>query len=148
MTAWTRAGAVFAAVLAADQATKALVRSNLEPGERHDVVPGVDVVRVRNEGLAFGLRGGASTWLVVLVLAIALGALLVFFARHADHRGAWLATGLLLGGAAGTIIDRLAHGAVTDWIKLPHWPAFNIADVAITAGVVVLVFAIDAPRGP
>ena len=77
----------------------------------------------------------------------ALGGLLVFFALNVERPYAWLATGLLLGGAAGNIIDRLAHGAVTDWVKLPHWPAFNLADVAITAGVITLVVAIDAPRG-
>jgi signal peptidase II len=141
-----RAGAVFAAVLVADQVSKAIVRGSLEAGERRDLIPGIDLVRVRNEGIAFGLLGGSRTWLVVLIVVAALGGLLVFFARNADRRGAWLATGLLLGGAAGNIIDRVAHGAVTDWIKLPHWPAFNLADVAITAGVVALVFAVDAPR--
>ena len=144
--AWARAGAVFAAVLAADLISKAIVRSDIAPGERHEVVAGVHLVRVGNEGIAFGLLGGSRTWLVVLVVAAALGGLLVFFARNAHRRGAWLATGLLLGGAAGNIIDRVAHGSVTDWVKLPHWPAFNIADVAITAGVIALVFAIDAPK--
>ena len=144
--AWARAGAVFAAVLAADQLSKAIVRGGLAPGERRDVLPGLHLVRVRNEGLAFGILGGSRTWLVVLVVVAALGALLVFFARNVERRWAWLATGLLLGGAAGNILDRVANGAVLDWIKLPHWPAFNLADMAITAGVVALVFAIDAPR--
>jgi signal peptidase II len=117
--AWLRAGVVFVVVLAADQISKVIVRGNIQPGERHQVLPGVHLVRVGNEGLAFGLLNGSSTW---------------------------LATGLLLGGAAGNIIDRVSHGAVTDWIKLPHWPAFNVADVAITAGVIALVFAIDAPK--
>jgi len=143
---WVRAGVVFAVVLAADQLSKAIVRSDIAPGERHHVLPGVHLVRVGNEGLAFGLLGGSSTWIVVLAVVVALGGLLVFFARNVHRRGAWLATGLLLGGAAGNIIDRVAHGSVTDWIKLPHWPAFNIADVAITAGVIALVFAIDAPK--
>jgi signal peptidase II len=144
--AWARAGAVFAAVLVADQVTKAIVRGSLATGERRDVFPGFDLVRVRNDGIAFGLLGGSRTWLVVLAVVAALGGLLVFFALNAHRRGAWLATGLLLGGAAGNIIDRVANGAVLDWIKLPHWPAFNLADVAITAGVVALVVAIDAPR--
>ena len=127
--AWARAGAVFAAVLVADQLSKALVD-----------------VTVHNEGIAFGLLGDSPTWVVVLVVVAALGGLLLFFARNVDRPYAWLATGLLLGGAAGNIIDRVADGAVNDWIKLPHWPAVNIADVAITLGVVALVFAIDAPR--
>lgn len=144
--AWARAGAVFLAVLVADQVSKVIVRGDIQPGERHQLIPGVHLVRVGNEGLAFGLLGGSSTWIVVLVVIVALGGLLVFFSRNVERRGAWLATGLLLGGAAGNIIDRVSHSAVTDWIKLPHWPAFNIADVAITAGVVALVFAVDAPK--
>jgi signal peptidase II len=145
--AWARAGAVFAAVLVADQLTKALVRGGLAVGEEHKVLPGVHFVRVRNEGIAFGLLGDSPTWLVVIVVVAALGGLLLFFARNVDRPYAWLATGLLLGGAAGNIIDRVADGAVNDWIKLPHWPAFNLADISITLGVVALVFAIDAPRG-
>ena len=145
--AWARAGAVFAAVLIADQLTKAIVRGSLAVGERRDALPIIDIVRVRNEGIAFGLLGDSPTWLVVIVVVAALGGLLAFFALNVDRPYAWLATGLLLGGAAGNIIDRLADGAVNDWIKLPHWPAFNLADVAITLGVVALVFAIDAPRG-
>ena len=144
--AWTRAGLVFAAVLIADQLTKAIVRGSLAIGEERKVFPGVHLVRVHNEGIAFGLLGGSSAIVVVLVVAAALGGLLFFLARNLERPYAWLATGLLLGGAAGNIIDRVADGAVNDWIKLPHWPAFNIADVAITAGVVALVVAIDAPR--
>ena len=146
--AWARAGAVFAAVLVADQLTKAIVRGSLAVGERRHALPLVDIVRVRNEGIAFGLLGDSPTWLVVIVVVAALGGLLAFFALNVDRPYAWLATGLLLGGAAGNIIDRVADGAVNDWIKLPHWPAFNLADIAITLGVVALVFAIDAPRNP
>ena len=97
--------------------------------------------------MAKGASGPVSSaGVVVLVVVAALGGLLFFFARNLERPYAWLATGLLLGGAAGNIIDRVAHGSVTDWIKLPHWPAFNLADVAITAGVIALVFAIDAPK--
>ena len=55
----------------------------------------------------------------------------------------WIPTGLLLGGAIGNIIDRLASGEVTDWIKIPLWPAFNIADIAITAGVIALLWVLE-----
>jgi signal peptidase II len=58
----------------------------------------------------------------------------------------WLPTGLLLGGALGNVVDRVRDGAVTDFLKIPHWPAFNVADVAITVGVVALVFTVDAGR--
>ncbi len=57
--------------------------------------------------------------------------------------GIWLPTGMLLGGAIGNVVDRASRGAVTDYIKLPHWPAFNIADAAITLGVVVLLVVVE-----
>jgi signal peptidase II len=57
----------------------------------------------------------------------------------------WLPTGLLLGGAAGNLIDRVRDGAVTDFIKLPHWPAFNVADIAITVGVLALLYVLEGP---
>jgi signal peptidase II len=76
----------------------------------------------------------------------ALAGILVVFSTHATHRLAWLPTGLLLGGALGNVIDRVRDGAVTDFIKLPHWPAFNVADIAITVGVLSLVFVLDGHR--
>ena len=84
-------------------------------------------------------------------MAAALLGLVVWFVLHARRPFVWLPTGLLLGGALGNIIDRLRDGAVTDFIKVPIWPAFNFADVAITAGVVALLIAIehsDAPDDP
>ena len=62
-------------------------------------------------------------------------ALVVYFATHLDKPLVWLPTGMLLGGALGNIIDRVRDGAVTDFIKLPGWPAFNVADISITFGV-------------
>ena len=55
----------------------------------------------------------------------------------------WLPTGLLVGGAAGNLIDRIRLGSVTDFIKLPHWPAFNVADIAVTVGVVTLLWVLE-----
>jgi signal peptidase II len=76
----------------------------------------------------------------------ALVLLVVYFALHATRPLLWLPTGLLLGGALGNMIDRAREGAVTDFIDLPLWPAFNLADVAITAGVVALLLALEAGR--
>jgi signal peptidase II len=141
--AWARAGILLVAVLAADQLTKVLVRSSLEVGERREVLPFLDLVRVNNDGIAFGFLGGGQA-LVVVAVAAALAGLLVFFALHADRPLVWVPTGLLLGGALGNVFDRVRDGAVTDFAKVPHWPAFNLADVAITAGVVALVLSLDA----
>jgi len=78
---------------------------------------------------------------------VALVALLVYFTRHADRSMIWLPTGMLLGGAAGNIVDRLREGAVTDFIKLPlGWPPFNLADTSITLGILILFVLIDRSR--
>ena len=144
--AWARAGVVLVAVLVADQLTKVVVRSSLEVGERREVLPFLDLVRVNNDGVAFGFLGGGQA-LVVVAVAAALCGLVVFFAMNADRPLVWLPTGLLLGGALGNVFDRVRDGAVTDFVKLPHWPAFNLADVAITAGVIALILSLDAVRG-
>ena len=139
-----RATAVFVAVVGLDQATKALVRDSIQRGDEHAVFPAVTLVNTRNTGVAFGLfsNGGA---LVAIVTAVALGALLVFFTLHRNRPLAWLPTGLLLGGAAGNLIDRMREDAVTDFIKLPLWPAFNVADMAITFGVLSLLYVLEGP---
>jgi signal peptidase II len=135
---------VAVAVVAADQAVKALVRSTIERGDAVDLVLGIQIVNVRNRGIAFGMFSGGGVLLVVFALA-ALAALLVFFARHRDRPLVWLPTGLLIGGATGNLIDRAREGAVTDFIDLPAWPAFNVADMAITFGVLTLLYVLEGP---
>jgi signal peptidase II len=133
---------VLAAVLAADQIVKALVTSALERGEERDLIAGIRLVNTRNSGVAFGqLQDGGA--IVAVVIAVAIGALLVYFARHAQQPLVWLPTGMLLGGALGNIVDRVREGAVVDFLKLPHWPAFNVADAAITVGVVILLVVME-----
>ena len=141
-----RAAFVAAAVVALDQAVKALVRSDIAPGERVEVIGGAHLVHVLNDGVAFGFLSGGG-WVLIVVAVAALAALLVFFATHLRRPFAWLPTGLLIGGAAGNLIDRLRAGAVTDFVKLPHWPAFNVADMAITVGVFVLLYVLEGPPG-
>ena len=137
-----KAALVAAAAVAADQATKALVRTTIERGDQVDLILGIHLVNVRNRGIAFGMFSGGGVVLVLFALA-ALVALLVFFARHRDRPLVWLPTGLLIGGAAGNLIDRTREGAVTDWFDLPYWPAFNLADVAITFGVLTLLYVLE-----
>lgn len=136
--AWRALGATAAAVVVADQVTKAAVRARLEPGEMVDLMLGLSLVNVRNRGIAFGLLADGGALLIVVTLA-ALVLLGAYFALHAERRGMWLATGFICGGAIGNLADRLREGAVTDFVDLPAWPAFNIADVAITVGVVLLL---------
>jgi signal peptidase II len=138
------AALVAGATVAADQAVKAIVRGSIGRTEQVDVLPGVHLVNVRNTGVAFSVLSGGGVLPVLIGLA-AVGALLAFFLTHLRRPLVWLPTGLLLGGAAGNLVDRLRHGSVTDFIKFPHWPAFNVADIAITLGVVVLVYVLEGP---
>ncbi len=139
--AWARAGLVVAAVVALDQAVKALVVHNIGTSEKHDLFLGIDLVHVRNSGIAFGLFEGGGP--ILILVTIALAALVGYFATHTDRALLWLATGLLVGGALGNLLDRARDGAVTDFIDPPLWPAFNVADMAITAGVLVLLLSLE-----
>lgn len=135
---WAGMAAVGTAVLALDQLAKAVVRETVERGGAVDLILGIEIVNVRNRGIAFGLfeDGGA---LLVVVPLVTLAVLVGWFAANPSRRGLWLAIGLLTGGALGNLIDRLRDGEVTDFLDLPRWPAFNVADIAITAGIVVLM---------
>ena len=136
-----RAAAVAAAVLVADQLTKELVRSSIALGERRHLLPGVTLVHAQNSGIAFSLFTRSEVG-VIAVAAIILAAVLMYFALHREQRWIWLACGLIVGGALGNLLDRLRVGMVTDFIKLPDWPAFNLADASITFGVVTLLWVV------
>ena len=143
---WLRAGLVVVCVVAADQLVKALVTASLARGEQREIVAGIKLVNTRNTGVAFGqLQGGGVV--VAILIAIAVVALLVYVTRNARRRWIWLPAGLLLGGATGNVIDRLREGAVVDFVKLPHWPAFNVADAAITVGVLALLVVMERADG-
>jgi signal peptidase II len=143
--AWLRLLAVCGLVVAVDQIAKGAVTESLAPGERIDLVLGFDLARVTNSGIAFGLLADDSD---ALVLAITLGGLalvLGWFALDSTRPGLWLGIGLLLGGALGNLADRIRADGVTDFIDPPLWPAFNLADIAITVGVVVIALIALAP---
>jgi signal peptidase II len=137
--AWCRAGALAAIVVAVDQAAKAAIEAHLVPGEDVDVLGPLGLTLSHNRGVAFGLAGGAGAPLVLVTL-LALSVVGYLFARNPARGGMWVATGLLAGGAIGNLSDRVRAGAVTDFVDLPPWPPFNLADMAITAGVLLLVF--------
>jgi signal peptidase II len=147
--AWCLAGAICVAVVIADQIVKAAIERNIVLGEKVDVLGPLKLTLSHNEGVAFGLAGGSGAPLVVVTL-VALGIVLYLFSRNPTRPGMWIATGLLAGGAIGNLADRVRVGAVTDFIELPHWPPFNLADVSITAGVIllVLIYLREAEREP
>jgi signal peptidase II len=136
-----------AAVVGLDQLTKALVVNSIEIGERNQVVAFLDLVHVENDGVAFGFLGDSSQGLVLAITVAALALVLGWFAFNRDRPLAWLAVGLLAGGAIGNLIDRLAREGVIDFIDFPAWPSFNVADIAITLGAVTLALvALTAPE--
>jgi len=134
---WRRALAVCGAVVLVDQVTKAIVVSSLAVGQRRSLVLGFDLTNTANRGLAFGIGHGQGFLLAVAIVALAL--VLVWFATDPGRPDLWLAVGLLAGGALGNLADRVRADAVTDFIDPPLWPAFNLADVAITLGALGLV---------
>jgi signal peptidase II len=140
-----RAVTMVITVVILDQVTKHAVRAGIAVGDVHKFLPGVQLVHVRNNGVAFGFLAGGGT-LVLGVTLVALTALTGFFIMHPTRPWLWLACGLLVGGALGNLIDRIAHGSVTDFIKLPLWPAFNVADMSITFGVLALLYVLEGPR--
>jgi signal peptidase II len=144
--AWLRATLVCVAVIALDQLTKRAVEHSIAAGEEQKFLPGVQLVDTRNHGVAFGFLPGDHLGVTILIGA-ALVVLLVYFARHATQPWIWLPTGMLLGGALGNIVDRVRHGSVTDFVKLPlGWPPFNLADASITLGILILFVIIDRSR--
>ncbi len=140
-----RAALVLGAVIGLDQLTKHTIAAGIAPGEQQKFLPAINFVHVRNTGVAFGLfsGGGAS---VLAVTLVALGLLLGYFLLRPRRPWLWLPTGMLMGGALGNLIDRVANGSVIDFIKLPDWPAFNVADMSITFGVLALLWVLEGKR--
>jgi signal peptidase II len=144
--AFGRALAVLLWVLALDQISKHTIGTSIQPGQVKTLIPVVlQLVYVRNHGVAFGFLGGGGAVVYVLE-GVALLALLAYLAARPARRWLWLPTGMLLGGAIGNLIDRITMGSVIDFIKLPHWPAFNVADMSITFGVIILVLVVESGR--
>jgi signal peptidase II len=134
-----------AALVLADQATKALALRHLDPIEPIIVTPFFNLVLVWNRGVSFGLLTGTgqdSPWLLVL-LATGIATLLVFWLWRERRTMAQLALWLVLAGALGNVIDRVRFGAVVDFLDFHlaghHWPAFNVADSAIVIGAGLLL---------
>jgi len=128
---------IAAGVVILDQITKSVVTSNILPGHTVDVLGPLRFTLSYNDGVAFGLAGGQGP-IVILLAVVALMALGAFIATAPARPQTLAAGGLILGGAAGNLIDRVRIGHVTDFVLLPGWPAFNLADVSITAGVILL----------
>ena len=142
-------------VIVLDQWTKWLVEVNLPHHVTEPVIPGfLNLTHVRNTGVAFGLfasDGGSSPWLLTVLGLVALTAVGIYFwFAPSRDRGLLVALGLVVGGAVGNLIDRISSGAVTDFIDVyvgtHHWPSFNVADSAISIGIVLMAIDSFHPR--
>jgi signal peptidase II len=140
---------VAAAVVAFDRATKYAIESFTTEGYRNVLIPGfAAVVHSRNRGMAFGLLAGSgpgwfSVALVLIGSAVVLFLAWLLTAGHVTAPLTCAGMALLAGGAAGNLLDRVIHGAVTDFVELHvgsfYWPAFNVADAAITIGAALML---------
>jgi signal peptidase II len=141
---WLGLSSVVLAAVVADQLTKQLVSSQLALDDEVHVAGPLSIHHVQNSGIAFGLFADATP-IVTVLTAIAVGWMLYFFARSGSrHPVLPVALGLLIGGSASNLIDRVRLGHVTDFIDVRFWPAFNLADSFIVSGVVILLVALLA----
>ena len=153
-----RVVAIAGGVVVVDQIVKLIALDRLAPGIPVDVVPGlIALTLVRNPGLAFGLLASIPAgwrWVVGLLSLLAL-IVLLRVALRVLPRGGWreqTAIGLIFGGAVGNLIDRTRYGSVVDFVDVYfrgwHWPAFNVADSAITVGVALLALGLVTDKSP
>jgi len=148
---WLSFLVIAAVVVALDQFTKRYVDANLPLQESwpRESWP-FRFLHVKNTGAAFSILQNQTLFLTIMSL-FGLGAILLYFwFRPSDHPLLRWALALQLGGAVGNLIDRARYGEVTDFLKIPHWPVFNLADSAITVGVatvvILLLFTSDKDR--
>ena len=144
-----------AVIVVLDQITKLVVTRAFTLHERLEVTPFFNLVLVHNRGAAFSFLSDAGGWQRELFIFIALAAavwIAWLLRRHRGETRFCLALSLILGGAIGNVIDRVAHGAVVDFLDFHafgwHWPAFNVADIGISCGALLLVWDALAPKAP
>ena len=152
LSAW-RWFALAAAIVAADQVTKAIVLGRFSYGERLELTGFFNLVLVYNKGAAFSFLSDAAGWQTPLLIGfavVAVGILGTLIVRSPGRRLFCTGLALVLGGALGNLIDRFRYGQVVDFLDFHaagwHWPAFNVADSAITVGVVCLAAELTLAR--
>ena len=133
-------------VFGVDQGTKAIVENSLRVGESVQLVPGLlSLTHIKNDGGAFGILGGSQV-LLLLGSAVAVVVVLWMLLSGPGSRATIYGCGLILGGAAGNLLDRLTAGEVTDYVHFSFWYIFNVADAAITVGVGLLLISAFRPE--
>lgn len=130
-----------AAIIGLDQLTKWIIRETVDRGESIAVIWPLKIVHITNSGAAFGIFQGAGPLLVIASVVGMVAILIYLFNPTFAHPVMRLGLALMLGGAIGNLIDRVSEGRVVDFVKVPNFPAFNVADSAITIGVLLLIWA-------
>ncbi|MCL2075930.1 MAG: signal peptidase II [Betaproteobacteria bacterium] len=142
MTLFHRYLLLAALILLADQATKLMILANFELYEHVALAPFLNLTLVYNPGAAFSFLAGASGWQKWFFILLALGIsvwIVIMLKRHPERRRENIALSLIMGGALGNTVDRLAYGKVVDFIDFHIWPVFNLADTSITLGAALLL---------
>lgn len=128
------------AIVIIDQATKYLISTFMSPLDSIEIFPFLHIINIRNTGAAFGMFRDLSSSFFIIVSLVA-----IVFVISLIVRNVYSLTGLslILGGAIGNLIDRLLNGKVVDFIDFSigsfHWPAFNVADSALTVGIAIII---------
>ncbi len=130
--------ACIAAIFGFDQGSKALALGYPALAEGVVIMPVLNLVLVYNDGVSFGMFGGVAPWWALTLLGLAVASTLFIWLLYSQSKLVSIALGLMIGGALGNVLDRVRHGAVIDFLDFHladyHWPAFNLADVAIICG--------------
>lgn len=136
---WGLLAGVAAVGLALDQITKWIAEARMPLGQVYELLPFLSLQRTQNTGVSFGMFRG-QTWLIVLATIAAVVIIVVFVRMEKRPVAAGVAGGLVLAGTLGNnVVDRLRQGYVTDFIKFPYWPNFNVADILLVVGVGLLI---------
>jgi lipoprotein signal peptidase len=147
MVKWSLAMGIAVVCLAIDLASKYIVRSTMAlggpgaPGDRYQLLPFLTLERASNQGVAFGLLSGRIT-VIVVAACLALLLVIVYLALEPRPIVGGVAGGMLIGGSIGNLLERLTRGHVTDFLRLPHYPTFNAADIFIVVGVVLVAVSL------
>jgi signal peptidase II len=138
---WSLLVFIGAIALSVDLITKNLAEQNLVLGEVHKILPFLYLERTGNTGVAFGLFSGGGV-LIIAANIIALVVVVFYAAIERRYLLAAIAGGLIVGGSLGNLYQRIAGGRVTDFLKFPHWPNFNMADVFVDVGIAIIVIGL------
>lgn len=128
-------------LIVADQVSKLIVRHTLLLGESIDILPFLKLTHITNRGIAFGALEG-RLGLILVVSSLVVLALVLAMLTASQNSRMTMPLVLLVAGSAGNLLDRIYQGGVTDFLRLPHWPSFNIADIYIVAGVSILILSL------